>query len=279
MKNQLVRPVIRLTETAMMIALGTVLSLLSLFNPPYGGSITPAAMLPMVMIAYRHKTAWGLGAAAVYACVQLLFGLDNFGYVPGVAAVICIFLFDYFVAYTAMGLGGLFRKLKDPALGLALGSLVACLARYLCHVVSGCTVWASTPFMTDAAAISFSFAYNASYMLPQTVIEVAAAWVIGGALDLRSPRIGRVARESVSPLSSVFSLIGKLAAAGGAAYLLVELSVAVMTALDAVGYDSSAFALSAVILPWQRMLIVAACCAVAAVAFLALAKAKNKNKS
>lgn len=278
MKNQLVKPVVRLTETAMMIALGTVLSLLSLFNPPYGGSITPAAMLPMVMIAYRHGTGWALGAAAVYAIVQMLFGLDNFGYVPGVAAVICIFLFDYFIAYAAMGLGGLFRKLQNPALGLALGSLTACAVRYLCHVVSGCTVWASTPFMTDGAAISFSVFYNASYMLPQTIIEVAAAWVIGGALDLRSSRIGRLSRETLSPVASVLSLIGKLAAAGGVAYLLVEVTVALMTALDAAGYAPSAFALSAVVLPWQRMLIVAAVCAVVAILFLTLAKQKSKNK-
>lgn len=278
MKNQLVKPVVRLTETAMMIALGTVLSLLSLFNPPYGGSITPAAMLPMVMIAYRHGTGWGLGAAAVYAVVQMLFGLDNFGYVPGVAAVICIFLFDYFIAYAAMGLGGLFRKLQNPALGLALGSLIACAVRYLCHVISGCTVWASTPFMTDGAAISFSLFYNVSYMLPQTIIEVAAAWVIGGALDLRSPRISRLSRETVSPVSSVLSLVGKLAAAGGVAYLLVEVTVAMMIVLDAAGYDPAAFALSAVVMPWQRMLIVAAVCAAVSALCLLLAKRKSDNK-
>ena len=51
---------VRLTESAVMIALATILSLFKLVDLPYGGSITLASMLPVLLIAYRYGTAWGL---------------------------------------------------------------------------------------------------------------------------------------------------------------------------------------------------------------------------
>ena len=45
-----------LAEAAVMLALGIVLSLIKLLDLPYGGSITVACMLPVIIIAYRHGT-------------------------------------------------------------------------------------------------------------------------------------------------------------------------------------------------------------------------------
>ena len=43
----------RLVESALMIALSTILSFIVLFPLPFGGSITPCCMLPVILVAYR----------------------------------------------------------------------------------------------------------------------------------------------------------------------------------------------------------------------------------
>lgn len=50
----------RLIETAVMLALATVLSVLKIAELPYGGSVTFASMLPLAIIAYRYGAGWGL---------------------------------------------------------------------------------------------------------------------------------------------------------------------------------------------------------------------------
>ena len=49
-----------LVECAILIAIATVLSLFKLLDLPYGGSITLASMLPIVLLSYRHGLVWGL---------------------------------------------------------------------------------------------------------------------------------------------------------------------------------------------------------------------------
>ena len=47
-----------LVESAVMIAIATVLSIIKIAELPYGGSITLASMLPIAIIAYRRGTGW-----------------------------------------------------------------------------------------------------------------------------------------------------------------------------------------------------------------------------
>lgn len=62
-------------------------------------------------------------------------------------------LLDYLLAYTMMGLGGIFRdKIKNPGTSLMCGSLVALGARYLTHILSGYLLfsgWAEWFFTQD----------------------------------------------------------------------------------------------------------------------------------
>ena len=58
-----------ITESAMLLAVAILLELISkMFIPemPFGGQITLASMLPVVLISYRHGVKWGLvsGVAA-----------------------------------------------------------------------------------------------------------------------------------------------------------------------------------------------------------------------
>ena len=190
--------VVRLTESALMIAFATVLSLVKLIELPYGGSITAASMLPILLIAYRYGTRWGLFTGLVHGLLQLFLGIKN---IMGVSfgSVVAILLLDYLVAFAVLGFGGVFRPLfKRQSDALAAGALLGCALRYLCHVISGCTVWAEYNY-TSLPTVAYSAVYNATYMLPETIVTLLAAVTVGSLLDLRAETITRLAPAGRRP--------------------------------------------------------------------------------
>ena len=54
-----------LCEAGVMIALSTVLAMLKLIDMPYGGSVTFAQMLPILIYAYRYGAKYGMRALCV----------------------------------------------------------------------------------------------------------------------------------------------------------------------------------------------------------------------
>ncbi len=182
----------KLTECAIMLALATVLSYFKLIDLPYGGSITLFSMLPMIIVAYRHGALWGFGAGLANGLIQLIFGLSTLSYATSAAAAVAIIMLDYIVAFAVTGLGGIFKGLfKKGSTSLAMGTAVACLLRYLCHVISGCTVWAGVS-IPDGQAIIYSLVYNATYMLPELIITLIGAFYISGCLSLEGVNIVRI---------------------------------------------------------------------------------------
>ena len=172
----------RLTECAILLALATVLSFAKIIDLPYGGSVTVCSMLPIVIAAYRHGTPWGILTAFVYSIIQLLLGLSNVSYGTTVLAVVSIILFDYIIAFTVIGLGGIFKKaVKNQTTAILLGVLLISLLRYVCHTYVGCTVWAGLSIPSTDAFI-FSLAYNGTYMLPETIINIIGAVLISDAV-------------------------------------------------------------------------------------------------
>lgn len=188
---------VRLTESAVMIALATILSLFKLVDLPYGGSITLASMLPILLIAYRYGTTWGLLTGFVHGVVQFVLGTSVLSYVTGAMSVAAIILFDYFLAFAVIGLGGLFEKcIKQQNLALCTGAVLVGVLRYICHVISGCTVWAGLSIPT-AGALTYSLVYNATYMIPETLVLALAAYYIGSAVDFSGSRLIALKKETV----------------------------------------------------------------------------------
>ena len=208
----------KMVECALMVAVSTVLSLFSVVHLPYGGSVTPAAMLPVLLIAYRHGLGWGLGSGAVYAVVQQLLGLNNLSYFTTWQSVVAVVLLDYLLAFSLIGLGGVFRRaVKAQERALALGALLVCTLRYLCHVIAGATVWAGLSIPTEAALI-YSIGYNATYMIPEAVVLVLAAYYLGTVLDLRRDLpVRRTDRACGSRTADLLSAAAGLLCAGGVA--------------------------------------------------------------
>ena len=169
MKNQNLK---RLCVSALFLALGVVLSeLIPSISLPLGGSVTLFSMVPVCLIGIAFGTKWGIFSGLVYGGLQLIFGLSNVTYAWGISAVagIVALLFDYIVAYGVLGFSGVFKNLiKNPVLSAVLGVILALALRFMCHFVTGVTIWRE--IADTLGAIWYSITYNAAYMLPEIII-------------------------------------------------------------------------------------------------------------
>jgi thiamine transporter len=168
----------RLVESAILIALGTVLSLFSFSGPwALGGGITICSMLPLVILAQRYGTRWGVFSALVYAVLQMILGFSNVQYAQNVWQAIAIILFDYIIAFGVIGFSAAFNGvIKNRPVSIAVGTIVTLLGRLACHFISGWVIWeALWPNELGWAAPVWSIAYNASYMIPEILITTIAA--------------------------------------------------------------------------------------------------------
>lgn len=202
---------VSLTECAIMVALSTVLSIIKIIDLPYGGSITAASMLPIVVAVYRHGTAWGFGIAAVSSVIQLLLGMNALSYAVTWQAAVAIILFDYIIAFSVFALSGIFRgKVKSSATAVLLGILLSSVLRFICHTAVGCTVWAGISIPTGAALL-YSLSYNATYMIPETIILALAGTYVFSVMDFSSKTPKRIKRESADTASSYCALFAGIA--------------------------------------------------------------------
>lgn len=186
-----------LVEGALMIALATVLSYITIFNLPHGGGVTLLSMLPIILMSYRNGIKWGLFTAFVHSLIQLIQGLDNLAYCQTLGAQIGCVLLDYVLAFTALGMAALLAKpFHNKYVGVGMGAASACILRFLCSFLSGYIVWkdydyafewlnnfswgawATANLGENALCWFYSFAYNASYMLPETIITVIGALIV-----------------------------------------------------------------------------------------------------
>lgn len=171
----------RLVESAVMLAVATLLSVLSFQGPwALGGSITICSMLPLVFIAQRYGTKWGVFTAFVYSLLQLLLGVSNVYYATNFIMAVGIILLDYILPFTAIGFSAAFNKsISNRRAAIAVGILVTFLVRFLCHFLSGWIIWeVMWPNELGWAAPLWSFAYNGSYMLPEIIITEIAAFLL-----------------------------------------------------------------------------------------------------
>ena len=145
----------RMVESAIFIAIGTVLSIFSFQGPwALGGSVTICSMLPLAIISWRHGTRWGLISAFIFALIQLMLGFGNVGYGRNFFEMLLIALLDYIIAFTVIGLSAMFKgKLKDNRLAAVLGITVTFTLRFLCHFLSGWLIWATVSGNGKALAI------------------------------------------------------------------------------------------------------------------------------
>ena len=185
MKKESIR---KLVLGGVLVALSTVLSFFQVYHLPQGGSITACSMLPIMLFGYLCGTKWGLAAGFVHSVIQLLVGLGDLKGISG-GALIGSILLDYLLAFTVLGLAGIFRgKIKQRGVSFTLGCLVAGLLRYLCSFLSGWILWGAyadqnfSPMLAgmtgNTLACFYSLLYNGSYMIPEIIITCVVAFII-----------------------------------------------------------------------------------------------------
>lgn len=158
---------------ALCIALSFVLSCFRLFRMPQGGSVTPGSMLPIMLFAAAFGVGPGLLAGLTYGVLQYFQG--------GWFANVWQFSLDYLLAFAALGLAGL-AKFFPKKWGLYLAMAIAALARALSATLAGIMFWDTAPWA--------SLVYNGTYLIPDTLICIVLAMLIGERL-MKLMRAGR----------------------------------------------------------------------------------------
>ena len=161
-----------LCEGAIMVALALVLNQLKIFRLPNGGSIT-LEMLPIFFYAVRWGVGPGLLAGFAFGLLQMFIdGAVAWGWQS--------LLLDYLLAFTPLGLAGLF---KGQRWGIFAGTVLGSVVRFIVHFISGITIYAIVAptelfNMTFTSPWMYSLAYNGSYM----AIDMALCLVVFGLL-------------------------------------------------------------------------------------------------
>jgi thiamine transporter len=152
-----------IAEMVVFIALANVLYLISKFYLPFlhlpqGGSITVASMVPLLWFALRRGARWGIEAGIIYGLVHMVISGDI--YYPAQI------LLDYPLAFGALGLAGAFQK--RPLIGVTVGIT----GRFICHFLSGAIFFGQYAW-TGWNIFAYSAAYNASYLIPEFIIDAS----------------------------------------------------------------------------------------------------------
>lgn len=150
----------QLVFCAMSIALGTILSEIKIIDFPWGGSATLLSMLVICLPGYFFGLGAGLLTGVAYGVLQLL--VDPYVLFP------MQLVMDYFLAFGALGLSGLFSNAKK---GLLKGYLVAILGRYLFAVLSGWIFFAEYAW-EGWPVLPYSLVYNGIYIFAEGAITV-----------------------------------------------------------------------------------------------------------
>jgi len=143
---------------ALSVALSFVLSCFRLYRMPQGGSVTPASMLPIMLFSATFGVGPGLLTGLVYGVLQYLQG--------GWFVNVWQFALDYLLAFAALGLAGLARKLPK-GWGLYCAMVIAALCRALSATLAGIMFWDTAPWA--------SLVYNGTYLIPEVVICILLA--------------------------------------------------------------------------------------------------------
>ena len=152
-----------LCETAVLLAAATGISMITIFSAPYGGSVTPASMLPVIAVGIRWGKKWGFAGGAVYGLMQ---------FIVGAYAISPFALFlDYIAAFGVLGFSSFFRGKKY---GIIIAAPVCCFLRFMLHYISGILLWGM--YAPEGMEVwYYSLVYNGGYMLPETIVTTIAA--------------------------------------------------------------------------------------------------------
>ena len=159
------RRAVRMSVSAIAIALAFITSYIQVFKLPWGGSVTLFSMFFVCFVGYLYGPSTGLTAAFAYGILQFL--QSGGSYILSLPQV----LFDYILAFAALGIAGFFYKSKR---GLIIGFIAGCIARGVFASIAGYLYWMD--YMPESfpkkLAFLYPIAYNYSYILIEMVLTL-----------------------------------------------------------------------------------------------------------
>ncbi len=205
----------KIATIGILISLALILSVIKIFQLPYGGSITLFSMVPIVILSYKYGVKWGLFSGLIYSVLQAILGAtashafagmyDPENVAKSVLNIVLMAFLDYIVAFTVLGLAGMFKgKIKNDVAAITAGSAVAVLLRLVAHFLSGWILWGSyaEDFFTNKMdnafgnfilqnfdgqllSIIYSLVYNMSFMIPELIITILGVIVLVSTKQVR----------------------------------------------------------------------------------------------
>jgi len=148
-----------------------VLAMIKVKPVQYGGSITLASFVPVLIYAYAYGPIDGL-------IVGLVHGLLNFIESPYILTP-ATFVLDYLLPFASVALMGFFgksQKKEKSVLPVLLGCICVFGARFFFHLLSGTifflqdAVWVSFPDWATQNAFIYSFIYQCVYVPADALI-------------------------------------------------------------------------------------------------------------
>ena len=150
-----------LTYAGLAMSIAFMLSFLSLYRMPWGGSVTPMSMFFVSLIGFMFGPVVGIVSGVAYGLLQLV---QRASVMHPLQLIL-----DYPLAFGALGLSGFFRNHKQ---GLYIGFVVAVTGRWLMHTVSGVAFFAQ--FAPEGwNPVPYSMAYNAAYLFAEMALTLA----------------------------------------------------------------------------------------------------------
>ena len=164
-----------LAFAAISIGLSFALSFVKVFSMPYGGAITIASMVPLIIYSYMFGFKEGLFAGLIYGLLQFIAG-------PYFLTPIQ-FMLDYLLAFTSIAMAGLVGiYIKDTRKSLPIGTGAVYVVRLIVHILAGYVFYSSIDSRSpdipiggatvDMSGFVYSFLYNATYLIPDMIIAI-----------------------------------------------------------------------------------------------------------
>jgi thiamine transporter len=149
----------QLAFSAVAMTLAVITSIFTVFDLPFGGSITLFRMFFICFIGYLYGTKVGIITGIAYGILD--FFLKPF------AITLIQPLLDYPIAFGCLGLSGVFSNSKY---GIIKGYILGVAGRFICHVLTGIIYFYE--YAEGQNVVIYSLTYNASYIVPEAVLTI-----------------------------------------------------------------------------------------------------------
>lgn len=150
----------KLVYSALGIALALVTSYIKLWEMPMGGSVTLLSMFFICLIGYWFDAGYGIVTGVAFGLLQFI--IDP--YMLSIPQV----LFDYPLAFGALGLSGFFSNKKY---GLQIGYVIGVAGRFLFSTLSGVIYFAD--YAPDGMnPWIYSMAYQGMYLGAEMILTL-----------------------------------------------------------------------------------------------------------